>query len=176
MLDPQAPDRQTKPRYLTPVVGDALASRDLAAACQLAARDGARIVALIIGLVPSSLPIGADVPERWSRLEYEAARARRFGRERGAEVETVLVLSDSVGAAVARLAEELGAHAVCLAYEPGWRAALRRWRDAAWRTILDSAPCPVVLERYRPPEPPKAERDPVPEGRSLRIRRQGETR
>ncbi len=140
------------PRYLTPVVGSADVSAHLDAACQLVARDGGQVVALVIGLVPSSLPIGADTPARWSGLEYEAARVRRFGRARGVEVETVLVLADSAGAAVVALAEELGATAICLAYAPGWRAALRRWHDAVWQTVLDQAPCPVVLERPLPRE------------------------
>jgi hypothetical protein len=140
-------------RYLVPVVGDPTRSSHLAATCQLAARDRGRVLALIIGLVPSSLPVGSDVPELWSRLEYEAARVRRFGRELGLEVETVLVLSDSAGAAVVALAEELRSSAICLAYEPGLKAALRRWRDPLWRTILDEAPCPVVLELIRSAEP-----------------------
>jgi nucleotide-binding universal stress UspA family protein len=139
-------------RYLTPVVSSADASAHLEAACQLVARDGGQLVALVIGLVPSSLPIGADTPVRWSRLDYEAARVRRFARAHGVDVETVLALSDSAGAAVVALAEELGATAICLAYQPGWRAALRRWRDAVWQTVLDQAPCPVVLERPLPRE------------------------
>lgn len=140
-----------KIRYLAPVVNSADGLPHLEAACQLVARDGGQVVALVIGLVPSSLPMGADVPERWSRLEYEAARVRRLGRERGVEVETILALSDSAGAAVVALAEELAVTAVCLGYEPGWRAALHRWRDRLWRTVLDEAPCPVVLERTEPP-------------------------
>jgi hypothetical protein len=137
-------------RYLAPVVGEATTSRHLAAACQVAARAGGQIVALIIGLVPRSLPMGSDVPELWSRVEYEAARARRLGRELGQDVETVLVLSDSAAAAVVQLAEEVGADAVCLAYEPGLLAALRRWRDPLWQTVLDESPCPVVIQRLRP--------------------------
>jgi hypothetical protein len=134
------------PRYFAPVVGEATRSPHLAAACQLAERDSGQVVALIVGLVPSSLPMGSDVPELWSRLEYEAARARRFGRQQGVEIETVLVLSDSV----VRLAEECEVSAVCLAYEPDLRAAVRRWRDPLWRTVLDRSPVPVVLECVRP--------------------------
>jgi hypothetical protein len=134
-------------RYLTPVVGPADASVHLEAACRLVAREGGELVALVIGLVPSSLPVGSDVPERWASLDYEAARARRFGRVRGVELETVLALSDSVGAAVVALADELEASAVCLAYEPGWKATFRRWRDPMWQIILDRAPCGVLLER-----------------------------
>src|SRR3954454_19857124 len=44
-------------RYLVPVVGDPTRSEHLAAACQRAARDGAQVVALVIGLVPRSLPM-----------------------------------------------------------------------------------------------------------------------
>ena len=136
-----------QPRYLVPVIGDPAESGHLAAACRVAARDGGTVVALLIGLVPSSLPMGSDVPELWARLDREAARARRVGRERGLEIEPIQVLSDSAGAAVVALAEELEAGAVCLAYEAGWRAALRRWRDPLWRAVLEQAPCPVVLER-----------------------------
>ena len=132
-------------RLLAPVVGSA--RQHLEAACLAAAHDGSQVVALIIGLVPPTLPVGADVPERWSRLEYEAAHARRHGRELGCTVETVLVLSDTAEAAVLRLADEVQADAVCLAYEPGLRAALRRWRDPLWRTLLEQAPCPVLLQR-----------------------------
>ena len=57
----------------------------------------ARVVRL--ALVPLSLPMDANVPELWSRLEYEAARARHLGRDEGLDVETLLVLSDSGGAA-----------------------------------------------------------------------------
>jgi hypothetical protein len=145
------------PRYLAPVVGPADASVHLDAACRLVARDGGQVVALVVGLVPRSLPMGADVPERWAPLEYEAARARRFGRARGVEMETVLALSDSAGAAVVALAEELGAGAICLAYESGWRAALRRWRDPLWRTVFDQAPCAVVLERLDRAAAPRPE-------------------
>lgn len=157
----QSPVSQPR-RYLAPVVGEAPGSPHLAAACQVAGRDGGRVVALIVGVVPSSLPIGADVPERWSRLEYEAARARRLGRERGVEVETVLVLADSPGEAVVRLADECEASAVCLAYEPGLRAAVHRWRDSLWRTVLDASSVPVLLERVRiaPPAAAQAERAP----------------
>lgn len=151
------------PRYFAPVIGEATRAPHLAAACQVAARDGGQVVALIIGLVPSALPIGSDVPERWSRLEYEAARARRRGRELGIEVETVLVLADSAGEAVVRLAEECGASAVCLAYEPGVRATVHRWRDPLWRTVLDASPVPVVLERVRPaPALPATESERAP--------------
>jgi hypothetical protein len=134
-------------RYLTPVVGPADASVHLEAACRLVAREGGELVALVIGLVPSALPVGSDQPERWASLDYEAARARRFARAHGVELETVLALSDSVGAAVVALAEELAASAVCLAYEPGWKAAFRRWRDPMWQIVLDRAPCAVLLER-----------------------------
>jgi hypothetical protein len=134
-------------RYLAPVVGEATASTHLAAACQLAARAGGQVVALIIGLVPHSLPMGSDVPELWSRVEYEAARARRIGRELGQDVETVLVLSDSAAAAVVQLAQEVDADAVCLAYEPGLLAMLRRWRDPLWRTVLDESSCPILIQR-----------------------------
>jgi hypothetical protein len=134
------------PRYLTPVIGSAEGSKHLAAALQLAGRTGGQVVALLIGLVPSALPIGADVPERWSRLEFEAARARRIGQQWGQEVETTLALSDSAGLAVALLAAECQADAICLAYEPGLLAALHRWRDPLWRTVLAEAPCAVVVE------------------------------
>lgn len=137
------------PRYLAPVVG---ADRDvthLVAALQVAARTGGEVVALVIGLVPASLPIGSDVPERWSRLEFAAARARRLGQEYGQDVETVLVLSDSIRAAVVELADESGASAICLAYEPGLLAALRRWRDPLWRAVLADPPCPVIVETPR---------------------------
>jgi hypothetical protein len=113
----------------------------------VAERDGGQVVALVIGLVPRSLPIGSDVPELWARLEYEAARARRFGRERGQEVDTILVLSDSAAEAVVALAEESESGAICLAYESGLWAALRRWCDPLWRQVLDEAPLPVILER-----------------------------
>ena len=150
------------PRYLAPVVGSAENSSHLMAACQVAGRDGGEVVALVIGLVPHSLPMGSDVPELWSRLEYEAARVKRLGREQGQEVETVLVLSDSAGAAVAKLTEECQTSAVCLAYEPGLVASLRRWRDPLWRTVLNESPCPVVLERLQPaPKAPTAQRKPV---------------
>ena len=150
------------PRYLAPVVDSAANSSHLMAACQVAGRHGGEVVALMIGLVPRSLPMGSDVPELWSRLEYEAARVRRLGRERGQEVETVLVLSDSAGAAVLKLAEECRASAVCLAYEPGLLASLRRWRDPLWSTVLNESPCPVVLERPQlAPEAPTAQRKPV---------------
>jgi hypothetical protein len=139
-------------RYLTPVVGRADASVHLEAGCRLVAQEGGELVALLVGLVPRALPVGSDQPERWARLEYEAARARRFGRARGVEVETVLALSDSVGATVVALAGELGASAVCLAYEPGWKATFRRWCDPMWQTILDEAPCAVVLERLGSPD------------------------
>ena len=159
------------PRYLAPVVESATDSRHLAAACQLAARDGGQVVALVIGLVPRSLPMGADVPERWSRLEYDAARARRLGRELGQQVETILVLSDSAGEAVVQLAEECSASAVCLAYEPGLRAALRRWRDPLWRRVLNEPDCPVVLERLQPAGAPRPTEAAVAGGRPLPARR-----
>jgi hypothetical protein len=136
-------------RYLTPVVDNADNAEHLRAACQVAARDGGKVVALVIGLVPSSLPMGSDVPERWSRLEYEAARVRRLGRELGQEVETIMVLSDSAPAAVLQLADECRASAVCLAYASGMRAAFRRWLSPFWRALLDESPCPIVLERPR---------------------------
>lgn len=161
------------PRYLAPVVGDATRSRHLAAACQLVARDGGTVVALVIGLVPRGLPIGSDVPELWSRLEYEAARARRIGRELGGEVETVLVLADSAGAAVVQLAEECRANAICLAYASGFGAALRRWRDPLWRAVLDEAPCPVVLERLQPARPPRPLAIEAPAGWRFGVRRHG---
>jgi hypothetical protein len=148
---PQSPTSSIQqPRYLTAVVGDPGRSSHLAAACQVAARDGGHVVALVIGIVPRSLPIGSDMPELWSRLEYEAARARRVGRQSGQEIETILVLSDSAGAAAVQLAEECHASAICLAYETGLLAAVRRWRDPLWRTVLDQAPCPVMLERLQP--------------------------
>jgi hypothetical protein len=153
------------PRYLAPVVGSPTDSRHLAAACQLAARDGGHVVALVIGLVPHALPMGSDVPQLWSRLEYEAARTGRFGREHGQDIETVLVLSDSAGEAVVQLAEECRATAVCLAHEPGLVAALRRWRDPLWRIVLDESPCPLVLERIKPAETRRP-----PEGRRVESR------
>jgi len=141
-------------RYLAPVDGSPADLSHLSAACQVARRDGGEVVALVIGLVPHSLPMGSDVPDVWSRLEYEAARARRHGRELGVEVESVLVLSDSAAEAVLQLVEECRATAVCLAYENGLRAALHRWRDPLWRTLMEEAPCPLVLERVRPAEQP----------------------
>jgi nucleotide-binding universal stress UspA family protein len=132
-------------RLLTPVVE--AAQEHLEAACLAAASQDSQVVALIIGLVPSSLPLGAAGPERWSRLEYEAARARRRGRELGCAVETVLALADSAPAAVLQLADEVRADAICLAYRPGLRAALGRWRDPLWRTLLSQAPCPILLQR-----------------------------
>src|SRR5919199_6500637 len=90
------PTRSSRPaRYLAPVIGDANCTEHLITACGLAAYGGGQVVALVIGIVPSSLPMGADVPHLWSRLEYEAARVRRLAREAGQEVETVLALSDS---------------------------------------------------------------------------------
>ena len=158
-------------RYLTPIVETASNSSHLRATCQLAARDGGQVVALVIGLVPRSLPMGADVPERWSRLEYEAARARRLGRELGQQVETILVLSDSAGEAVVQLAEECSASAVCLAYEPGLRAALGRWRDPLWRRVLNEPNFPVVLERLEPTGAPRPTEAEVARGRPLPARR-----
>jgi hypothetical protein len=157
------PNVHQTPRYLAPVVGSMRSSSHLAAACQLAGRDGGQVVALVIGLVPHSLPIGSDVPDLWSRLEYEAARARRFGREVGQKIETILALSDSAGDAVVELADECGATAVCLAHEPGLLAAVRRWRDPLWRLVLDESPCPVVLERLKPLGSPRR-----PEARPIR--------
>jgi hypothetical protein len=157
-------------RYLAPIVGNSSNPSHLVAACQLAARDEGQVVALLIGLVPSSLPMGSDVPELWSRLEYEAARARRLGRELGQEIETVLALSDSAGEAVIRLVDECRAGAVCLAYEPGLRGAFRRWRDPLWSTVLERSPCPVVLERVRAVQtPPPAEQEPA-RARPLAVR------
>ena len=183
-------------RYLAPVDGSPADLSHLSAACQVARRDGGEVVALVIGLVPHSLPMGSDVPDVWSRLEYEAARIPeywlfdplrrealfhvlgedgryhvvlpdtdgfyhsqvvegfRHGRELGVEVESVLVLSDSAAEAVLQLVEECRATAVCLAYENGLRAALHRWRDPLWRTLMEEAPCPLVLERVRPAEQP----------------------
>jgi hypothetical protein len=120
-------------------------AQHLSAALNLAARDGGQAVALIIGIVPSSMPMGLDVPERWSRLEFEAARIRRLGSEAGQTVQTVLVLADSAGAAVTALAVECQASAICLVYESGWLAALRRWCDPLWRTVLAEASIPIVL-------------------------------
>ena len=138
------------PRYLAPIISGASAHHHLLAACQLAVREHGTVLGLVIGLVPHSLPMGSDVPELWSRLEYEAARARRQGRQLGCEVETVLVLSDSAGEAVVQLAEECEAGAVCLAYEQGPWATFRRWRDPLWRTVLERSPRPVILERISP--------------------------
>jgi nucleotide-binding universal stress UspA family protein len=149
-------------RYLTPVVADRGHFDHLAAACELASRNGGEVVALVIGLVPHSLPMGSDVPQLWSRLEYEAARCRRLGRELGQEVETVLVLSDSAGEALVQLAEECEASSVCLSYQPGLLAELRRWRDPLWRSVLEESPCPVVLVRFRPAEQAATQTAPLP--------------
>lgn len=153
-------------RYLTPIVGTHGNFDHLVAACRLASRQGGQVVALMIGLVPHTLPIGSDVPDLWSGLEYEAARARRLGRELGQDVETVLVLSDSAGEAVVQLVDECAASSICLAYEPGVLADMRRWRDRFWKTVLTESPCPLVLVRPEPVERGATRAAPVP-GRAL---------
>jgi APA family basic amino acid/polyamine antiporter len=192
---------------LVPIFGGALDDDIMQTAGRLAAEDpvdddddedGAQIEAIWVIEIPMSLPLDGRVPE----ADVKHARkmldhARRVGEEYdGVTVNTAVVRSRSVGAAIVREAKRRGVEAIVMpAEEPsrirgglvlGGREGLRgTFVGETTRYVLHKAPCRVILtappsdgprpQRERPGAPPVSG-DPVRRAADRLRRRTGTAR
>jgi nucleotide-binding universal stress UspA family protein len=132
---------------VVPYEGGALSEDALRIACHLAF-DEARITAVYVVRVPTSMPIGAEEPEEATAHET-LERAQAVGQELGVDIETYVAKAPDVAEGVNETAATLMADAIVMSLRRKHRPEETMFLSHTASRILRHAPCHVVITYYR---------------------------
>lgn len=143
------------PELLVPFDGTVTAERLLRHACRVAGADDARLTVLCVVALPADAPPDAVVPELEAGVMRALVRAQQVCREEGAVAVFEYTHARNLADAIVEDAQRSGATLICLnldEHAPGETALMSR----TVQSVLQSAPCPVLLNDPTTPLPPVA--------------------
>jgi basic amino acid/polyamine antiporter, APA family len=134
-------------RILVPVKIGPIGEEMLATAIKLAEERGGKIHALHVIRVPLDLPLDAELLDQEERASASLIDAKLLSAEHGVEIESDVVRARSIGEAIVRKAEEIGADLILLGSAPRWRRQSRFFSPTV-DYVLRRAPREVMVIAY----------------------------
>lgn len=145
--DEQELAEATFSRILVPMKLGLIGEEMLATAVKLAQQRGSAVEALHVILVPLSLPIDAELPEKEAAAAESLAEAKLLGEEHGVEVNGRTVRARAIGEAIVEEAARAEADLVVLGSAPRWRRQSRFFSPTV-EYVLRRAPCEVLVVAF----------------------------